>query len=167
MAASVGGSAQPIVFRYAARTKRRPAPEVLAVDQKLELLKAVPLFSDLDVRDLTEVERLADEVDVRAGTVLMEEGRIGHEFFVIVSGAVAIDKAGRRVRMLGPGDFLGEIALVDGEPRTATARAEMDSRLLVLAHREFNTLMADFPAVRDCVLRSLAKRVRTVDPDAT
>lgn len=137
------------------------------MDQKLELLKAVPLFADLDVRSLTEVERLADEVDVRAGKVLMEQGRTGHEFFVIISGRVAIDQAGRRVTVLGPGDYLGEIALVDGGPRTATATAETDSRLLVLAHREFNTLMADFPAVRDCVLRSLAKRVRAVDPDAS
>jgi CRP-like cAMP-binding protein len=137
------------------------------VDQKLELLKAVPLFSELDTRSLAEVERLADEVDVPAGKVLMEEGRSGHEFFIIVSGRVAIDKAGQRLKVLGPGDYLGEIALVDGGPRTATATAETDGRLLVMAHREFNTLMADFPAVRDCVLRSLAKRVRAVDPNAS
>ena len=144
-----------------------PASEDLAVDQKLELLKSVPLFSDLDLRSLTEVERLADEVDVPAGKVLMEEGRTGHEFFIIISGGVAIDKAGQRVTVLGPGDYLGEIALVDGGPRTATATADIDSRLLVLAHREFNTLMANFPAVRDCVLRSLARRVRAVDPNAS
>ena len=156
-----------IAVRYAARAHRLARPEDLAVDQKLELLKAVPLFSELDGRNLAEIERLADEIDVRSGTTLMEEGRSGHEFFVIVEGGVAIDRAGRRVATLGPGDYFGEIALVDGGPRTATATAEADSRLLVLAHREFNTLMADIPAVRDCVLRSLARRVRAIDPEAS
>ena len=137
------------------------------MDQKLELLKAVPLFSDLDRRNLAEIERLADEIDVSAGTKLMEEGHSGHEFFVIIDGRVAIDRAGRWVAALGPGDYFGEIALVDGGPRTATATAETDSRLLVLAHREFNTLMADIPAVRECVLRSLARRVRAIDPNAS
>jgi voltage-gated potassium channel len=137
------------------------------VDQKLELLKAVPLFAELGARDLADVAKLTDEVDVRAGKVLMEEGRAGHEFFIIASGRVAVERGGQRIRDLGPGDFLGEIALVDGGPRTATATTETDTSLLVLAHREFNTLMAGYPAIRECVLRCLAKRVRAVDPNAS
>lgn len=133
-------------------------------DAKLELLRRVPLFAALGKRDIEEVGRLAEEVDVRAGKVLMRQGETGDEFFVIVDGSVAIERDGATIKVLGPGDFLGEIALVDGGPRTATATVETDSRLLVLAHREFHSLMDRQAAVRDCVLRALAQRVRNLDP---
>ena len=136
------------------------------MDQKLELLKAVPLFSGLDARSLAEVGRLADEVDVRAGKVLIEEDQFGHEFFVIVAGRVAIDRGGRRLRVMGPGDFFGEIALVDRGPRTATATAETDGRVLVIGHREFNSLMGAFPDVREQVILALARRVRNLAPES-
>jgi len=135
-------------------------------DQKLELLKRVPLLAGLGRRELEEVGRLADEIDIEAGKVLMREGDAGSEFFVLVNGSVAIDRGGTRVLTMGDGDFFGEIALVDEGPRTATATTESDSKLLVLGHREFHSLMDQFPAVRTCVLGALAKRIRRLDPDA-
>jgi len=137
------------------------------MDQKLELLRRVPLFARLDTKGLQEVGRLADEIDVRPGTELCREGRSGGEFFVIIDGSVAIERQGARVNTLGPGDFLGEIALVDGGPRTATATAESPARLLVVGHREFHTLLEDFPSVRLAVLEALAERVRRLDPAVT
>jgi CRP/FNR family transcriptional regulator, cyclic AMP receptor protein len=135
------------------------------MDQKLELLKRTPLLADLNQHDLMEVGRLADEVDAKAGKVLMREGDPGREFFVIIDGTVSIDRGGRHVRTMGPGDFLGDIALVVERPRTATATVETDSRLIVLGHREFHSLMDQFPSIRVSVLESIALRLRDLEPD--
>lgn len=135
------------------------------MDQKQRMLASVPLFAHLHGRGLEEVARLADEIDVAAGTELCREGRSGGEFFVIIDGSVAIERGGARVNTLGAGDFLGEIALVDGGPRTATARTESPARLLVVGHRQFHTLMDDFPDVRLAILQALAERVRRLEPN--
>ena len=132
-------------------------------DQKLELLKRVPLLKGLGRRDIEEVGRLAEEIDVPAGHVLMREGGSGNEFFVIIDGTVRIDREGATVRSMGPGDFLGEIALVDDGPRTATATTESAAKLLVLGHREFHSLMSQYPTIQTCVLQALAHRVRNLD----
>ena len=134
------------------------------MDRKLELLRHVPLFGRLNQKGLETIAQLADEVDVAAGTELCREGRSGDAFYVIVDGSVRIDRGGVRVNTLGPGDFLGEIALVDGGPRTATATTESAARLLVVGHREFHTLLEDFPDVRLAVLEALAERVRRLEP---
>ena len=135
------------------------------MDQKLELLKQVPLFARLGSHELEEVGRLATEVDVEAGRPLMTEGESGREFFVVIDGAVAVERAGASLRTLGPGDFLGEIALLDGGPRSATATTTAPSRLLVLGRREFQSLVAEFPPIRNAVLEALAERVRHLAPD--
>jgi CRP/FNR family transcriptional regulator, cyclic AMP receptor protein len=133
-------------------------------DDKLELLKC-SFLAGLGRKDLEEVGRLADEVDVKAGHVLMQEGSVGREFFVIIDGKVRIDHGGREVRTIGPGEFLGDIALVTEAPRTATATAVTDSRLLVLGHREFHSLLDRFPSIRLNVLESIAMRLRALEPD--
>jgi CRP/FNR family cyclic AMP-dependent transcriptional regulator len=135
-------------------------------DEKLELLKATPLLAELDRHELEEVGRLADEVDIPAGRVLMKEGETGQEFFVIIDGNVRIDRGGTTVRTLGPGDHFGEVALLSEGPRTATATAETPLRLLVLAHREFHSLMAQFPSIQTSVLSCLATRLRRLEPEA-
>lgn len=132
----------------------------MAADEKLEHLRRVPLFAALGRRDLAELGSLADEIDVTDGRVLTRQGETGHEFFVVLDGTVEVDVDGRVVSQLGKGDFLGEIALIDGKPRTATTRAIGPTRLLVVGHREFHQLMDDFPTVKTCVLEALAERVR-------
>lgn len=133
------------------------------MSQKTDLLRHVPLFAGCRRGQLEAIGQLADEVDVAAGTTLMKEGEFAGEFFVIVDGAVRVDKGGEAIRTLGPGEFLGEIALVDGGPRTATATTETDSRLLVVGHREFHSLMETHPAISMAILEALAKRVRATD----
>ncbi|HLO35381.1 MAG TPA: cyclic nucleotide-binding domain-containing protein [Candidatus Deferrimicrobium sp.] len=135
-------------------------------DDKLELLKRVPLLSGLGRKEIEAVGRLAEEIDVPAGQVLMREGQTGREFFVLVDGAVGIDRGGTRIRTMDPGDFFGEIALLAEGPRTATATTDGASKLLVLGHREFHSLMDQFPAIRTCVLEALATRIRTLEPEA-
>ena len=92
--------------------------------QKQELLERVPLFAGVSAAGIEELGGIADEIDVRAGTVLTHEGYREGFFFVIVSGTVRIERGGVTINTLGPGEFLGEIALLDGGPRTATATAE-------------------------------------------
>jgi CRP-like cAMP-binding protein len=136
------------------------------MDGKVELLRNVPLFSELNKRDLGELSALVDEVRVPAGRVLCEQGRGGEEFFVIVEGSVRVERDGRELAVLGPGQFLGEISLIDEGPRTATATTTTEGRVLVVGHREFHSLMDRYPSIETCVLRSLAKRIRQLDPDA-
>ena len=134
-------------------------------DPKLELLQKVPLFAGLRRGDLERVAALVDEVDVPGDVELTHEGRVGHEFFVIVEGRVRVEREGRVIGTLGRGDFLGEIALIDGRPRSASVITEAPTRLLVMAHREFDSLLDSYPAVQNQVLRALADRVRRSEPD--
>jgi CRP-like cAMP-binding protein len=136
------------------------------MNDKARLLASVPLFAHLGRSALEEVATLADEVEVEAGTLLTKEGRSGGEFFVIIDGSVSVERGGRVVATLRAGEFLGEIALVDGGPRTATTTAVIPSRLLVVAHREFHSLLDRFPEVRMGVLQALADRVRKLDVQA-
>jgi CRP/FNR family cyclic AMP-dependent transcriptional regulator len=136
------------------------------IDEKLELLKRSPVLAGLTRKELGEVEQLADEVDVPAGRVLMREGSIGSEFFVIVDGQVVIDRGGRTVRTMGPGEFFGDIALITERPRSAGGTALTDCRLLVLGHREFHSLLDKFPSIRMTILESIALRLRDLEPDS-
>lgn len=136
------------------------------MDQKLQLLRRVPLFAGLGNREIEEVGRLVDEVDLPEGRELTREGRTANEFFVILDGRIRIDRGGATLRTLDAGDFLGEIALVDGGPRTATATAETPVRALVIGHREFHSLLDRFPSIQGSVLKALAERVRRTEPDA-
>ncbi len=137
------------------------------MDDKARLLSRVPLFAHLNGRALAKLEPLVDEIDVQPGKVLTKEGLAGHEFFIIMDGTVTVSRGGEPLATLGPGDFLGEIALIDGGPRTATATADTGCRLLVLAHREFDSLLAEHIEVRTAVLTALAERVRRLDATAS
>jgi CRP-like cAMP-binding protein len=133
---------------------------------KLELLRHVPLFAGCKTNALEEIGQLADEVDVANGYTLIREGTFGEQFFMIVSGRVRIERGGATIRTLGPGEFLGEISLIDKGRTTATATAEGPTRLFVLGHREFNSLLDRSPAIRLEVMNALASRIRQLDPDA-
>ena len=128
----------------------------------VDRLKAVDLLRDCTEAQLEEVARLAERVQVGEGEVLAREGRIGREFFLILSGSVAVTQKGRRVNTLGPGDFFGELAAMDPGPRNATVTALSDLDVLIIGPREFSA-MADIPGFRDALFRSMAGRLRTVD----
>ena len=134
-------------------------------DEKLELLRRSPFLAGLGRKDLEEVGKLADEVDVPAGRVLMREGDLGHEFYVIIDGTVDVERGGERLRTMGPGEFFGDIALITERPRAATVTVATDARLLVVGHREFHELLDRFPSIRIGVLESVALRLRDLEPD--
>ena len=131
---------------------------------KVELLRNVPLFSGLSAKELMSLSRLMDEIDLKPGTVIIREGNTGGEFFIVLEGTIEVKRKGRRLARLGPGDYLGEIALIDHGPRTATAMVETDARLLVLASREFHSMLASDPRIENKILRTLAARVRDMSP---
>jgi CRP/FNR family transcriptional regulator, cyclic AMP receptor protein len=128
----------------------------------VEQLRAVDQLRDCTEAQLGEVARLAERIQVGEGEVLAREGRIGREFFLILSGTVAVTQKGRRVNTLGPGDFFGELAALNPGPRNATVTALSDLDVLIIGPREF-TAMADIPGFRDALLRSMAGRLRTMD----
>ncbi len=138
----------------------------MARDEKLELLKRIQLFSRLNSRELLRLGELADEMDLLSGRVLMREGERGEEAFVIVTRSAEIERDGRVFATRSTGEILGEIALVDGGPRTATVRLVEDSRLIVLGRKQFHALMDEYPDVRLRVLETLAQRVRATEPYA-
>ncbi len=125
----------------------------------MEALRRAPLFEGLTAKELRELARTTDDLEVAAGTILCREGRRGHEFFVIVEGEVTVTRAGKHVATRGPGSFIGEIALIEDVPRTATVTAATPLRLFVLTRQSFWALVDRHPEVERRILRALAKRV--------
>ena len=131
----------------------------LRKNAKDELIKGVPLFSQLDRKHLDEVAAIADEIDLREGKELTVEGRPGREFMVIVEGEAAVRRGDQEINRLGAGDFFGEIALVRQEPRTATVVAETPVRVLVITDRSFRTLLDHNPEIEDKVMSAVSARL--------
>jgi CRP/FNR family transcriptional regulator, cyclic AMP receptor protein len=132
---------------------------VLRKNAKIELLKRVPLFERCSKRELSEIAMLADELDLPSARDLTKEGASGFEFIVIVEGEAEVRRGVRVVNKLGPGDFVGEIALVSGKPRTATVRTRGPARVLVLNASGFRQLMRDVPSIKDKVLEAVTARI--------
>jgi CRP-like cAMP-binding protein len=151
--------------RVCCRDESLPGVEdATAMDQKATMLSKCQIFAGLSARDLAEVGRLADEVDVPSGKVVAKEGAAGHEFFVILDGKVDITKGGKLVNTMGPGDFFGELAMLGKVPRSATVTAAAPTRLLVVGHREFTSLLTSHPAIRDKVLKAVASWISDLSP---
>jgi CRP-like cAMP-binding protein len=126
---------------------------------KVELLRTVPLFARCSKRELTAIAAEADELDVSAGRALTVEGQSGREFVVIVSGSADVRRKGRRINLLGDGDFFGEIALLTGGPRTATVTSTTPCHLLILTDRAFRRVTQATPSVGEKVVQALAERL--------
>ena len=128
---------------------------MLRKNAKIELLKRVPLFERCSRRELGQIAMLADELDLPKARDLTREGASGFEFIILVEGEADVVRGVRVVNELGPGDFVGEIALVSGKPRTATVRTRGPARVLVITASGFRTLMHDVPSIKDKVLAAV------------
>ena len=131
----------------------------LGKNEKVELLKRTALFAECTKAELIEVALSSDEREATEGESLMEEGRRGREFFVLVEGAVTVRRGGRKLADLGPGDWFGEIAILTYKPRTATVTAISPVRLLVISDRAFRRVVETTPRIALNVLRSVAARL--------
>jgi len=132
---------------------------MLRKNAKIELLKRVPLFERCSRRELGQIAMLADELDLPDARDLTREGAGGFEFIILVEGEADVVRGVRVVNELGPGDFVGEIALVSGKPRTATVRTRGPARVLVITASGFRTLMHDVPSIKDKVLAAVTARL--------
>ena len=135
-------------------------------DPKLELLRGVPLFGSCDSIGLEHIISLFDEVDVPDGYVIAREGLREGQFAIIVDGTVRLERAGKVFQRIGPGQYLGEMALIDDGPRTASAVSEGPVKLLVMGPKEFQTLVNDSVAIRASIFETLARRIRRYEPEA-
>lgn len=132
---------------------------MLSRDKKLEMIKRVPLFANCSKKNLREIAKISDEIDLPEGKVLTREGRTGHEFFVLIDGTAEVTQESKRLRTLAGGDFFGEIALVSRVPRTATVTTTSPVRALVLSAQSFRSLVDRSPAVALQVLEAVAMRL--------
>ena len=134
-----------------------------------QLLANVALFSACTDKELDRLARHAEIVDFRAGDVLMREGEAGHEFYAIIDGEVGVTSGGETVAKLGPGTYVGEQALLDPGPRTATVTALRDTQTVLLSSREFYAAIDDVPGLSRKLLAGMAKRLReaTAHPPVT
>jgi CRP-like cAMP-binding protein len=130
-------------------------------------LAKVPLLAECSRRDLQSIARAVKDINHRAGTVIAREGDPGIGLFIIVEGTCDVSIGGRRKAKLGPGDFFGEIALLDGGPRTATVTATTDVELLGLTEWVFRGLMVEQPSVAVKTLQAMAGRLRNATKTAT
>lgn len=126
-------------------------------------LAAVPLFSACSKQDLQIVARHTEVVEIPAGTPVIEEGGKGDAFFFILAGEAAVRRRGRTVAKLGPGQFFGELALLDPAPRDATVVALSPLTVGVLGARVFRAIVRDVPNMSEKLLRGMAQRLREAD----
>ena len=130
-------------------------------------LGRVPLFSDCSKRDLQTIARVVKDIDHPAGTVIAREGEPGVGLFILIDGQAEVSIGGRKLATLGPGEFFGEIALLDGGPRTATVTAVTDVALLGLTEWVFRGLLQEHPSIALKTLQQMAGRLRSATAAAT
>jgi CRP-like cAMP-binding protein len=132
----------------------------LGDNSKIDLIKGVPLFAGASKAELAKIAGIADEVDLPAGRTLITEGDSAREFFVLIDGTADVTQGGKQIgKMMGPGDFFGEIALVAKAPRTATITTTSPVRALVITDRAFRQLLDESPEIAVGVLTTLAERL--------
>lgn len=129
----------------------------------LQHLAEIPLLSALNKKDLQRIARASNEVTVPAGSILVDQGDMGREAFVLVEGTATVSRNGRKVGTVGPGDAVGELSLLDHGPRTARVVADTDLTALVLSAREFAGVIEEVPGLAHKLLAQLAARVRELD----
>jgi CRP-like cAMP-binding protein len=140
---------------------------LITQNAKVEALKRAALFDGLSRKELVELARVSEDLEVPPGKVLCKEGEIGHEFFVIVDGEVEVTRNGKRVATRAGGEFFGEIALLEETRRTATVTAKTPVRFFVLTRTDFRRLVNENRTVERKVLRALARRVVELSGDPT
>jgi CRP/FNR family transcriptional regulator, cyclic AMP receptor protein len=132
-----------------------------------DLLAKVPLFSACSKKEIQQLAKLAQDIHVDAGHVVVREGAAGAEFFAIADGQAEVSRHGKVVATLGPGAFFGDLALLDKAPRNATVTAKTPMDLIVLGQREFTSILENSPTFVRKLLVGLAHRLREMDMQDT
>lgn len=132
-------------------------------DGKVQALKQVPLFWGVSDADLSMVASIVDEIQVPAGKTLIKEGDYGRELFIILDGEAKISLGRRTIRTVGRGEVIGELALLDQGPRSATVTAQTPLRIYVVEARAFESLLGKAPKVAIKIMKGLAGRLRETE----
>jgi len=127
---------------------------------KNDLLRKVPLFSTLSRSNIEDIAKSADELAITAGTVMAREGDSGQEFVLVLDGEARVETGGAVINRLGPGGFFGEIAILDGKPRTATVIADTDMKLLVVQSQYFIRILEKTPKLQMEIIAALCRYLR-------
>ena len=125
-------------------------------------LQGVPWFAACTDEQLSEMARIAERLRIQAGEVILREGRLGRELFVILEGRATVTRAGRVVNILDAGDYFGELAAIGAGPRSATVHATTDLDVLIVGPREFESMM-EIPGFRNALLAGMSRRIREAD----
>jgi CRP/FNR family transcriptional regulator, cyclic AMP receptor protein len=127
-----------------------------------ERLQGVPWFADCTEEQLFEMARIAERLRIQAGEVILREGRLGRELFVILEGTATVTRDEHVVNILHPGDYFGELAAIEAAPRSATVHATTDLEVLIVGPREFESMM-EIPGFRNALLTGMSRRIREAD----
>ena len=127
-------------------------------------LRQVPIFAGCSNKQIDKVAEIVTELPMPAGATIMTEGALAHEFVIIETGTAVVRRGGRKVATLGPGDFVGELALVLHRPRNATVTAETEMLLLVIDSRSFGKLLETVPGLNQQMLATVAERLAEAKP---
>jgi CRP/FNR family transcriptional regulator, cyclic AMP receptor protein len=136
-------------------------------DDKIERLEEVGLLAGCSRRQLRAIARISEVIEVAEGTVLARNGQPGDQFFLILDGSARVEVTSRKRSRLEPGQYFGEMSLLDGGPRSATVVADTPLRLLVIKRRDFATLLREAPEVTQSLLATLSRRVRVAEAGLT
>lgn len=137
--------------------------ELFGRDKQIEHLENVPIFDACTRQQLLEVARISEVIEVPTGKTLARAGEPGNEFYLILEGTARVKVSARKQRRLGPGDFFGEMSLLDGGPRSATVVAETPMRLLMIHRRVFWNLLTEVPHLNYKILVTLCQRIRQAE----
>ena len=150
---------------YDSESRLQPVPSGPGARQedKIERLKEVPIFEGCSPRQLRSVAKIARIFDVAAQTILAQAGEPGDEFFLIMDGSARVEVSAEQGRLLRPGEFFGEMSMLDGRARSATVVADTPVRLLVISRQHFSKLLRDVPGLTQTLLVTLSKRVRQAE----
>jgi CRP-like cAMP-binding protein len=133
------------------------------IDDGAERLATVELFDGFSKAELARVAELVDEVDAEAGAVLVEQGKPGTEAYIVIEGKAVFEMAGERKGSIGPGEPIGEMALIDNRPRVGTVRAETPMKLLSLDAAAFRKMLDEMPKANRAIMAKLTERIRRLD----
>ncbi len=136
------------------------------LDDRTRLLASTRLFADVDADGLARICARITEIEVPAGRVIARQGEIGTGFYVIVAGSGRVVRDGATIAHLGPGDFFGELSVLDGRPRVAQVVSDEPTTCLALASWDFEAVVVEQPTVALAILRGLAGRLRDLTEGA-
>ncbi len=128
-------------------------------DEKIDHLQKIPLFADLSKKELRFLAQMTSETSVREGSILVKQGDIGQEAMIVETGTADVLHDGEKIDDLGPGDFFGEMSLINHMPRNADVVATSNMELLVMDAREFSSILSKYPEVAVKILKTVVERL--------